>query len=154
MSGYDQLDPNITALYDIPSFLPNSDGKLRADKPYQFKVYGAYSFHFGLTLSEGLLMSAGVPITAQGPEIVNGYGDGTIFLQERGSEGRTPHVLEHRLSRRLPAAFIGLAASRHVSVILDVFNLFNQHEALEVDPDYVYEGHGRHSTMVVPLESR
>ena len=26
MSGYDQLDPNITALYDIPSFLPNSDG--------------------------------------------------------------------------------------------------------------------------------
>ena len=39
MSGYDQLDPNITALYDIPSFLPNSDGKLRGDKPYQFKVF-------------------------------------------------------------------------------------------------------------------
>ena len=37
MSGYDQLDPNITALYDIPSFLPNSDGRLRSDKPYQFK---------------------------------------------------------------------------------------------------------------------
>ena len=39
MSGYDQLDPNITALYDIPSFLPNSDGKLRSDKPYQAKLY-------------------------------------------------------------------------------------------------------------------
>ena len=39
MSGYDQLDPNITALYDIPSFLPNSDGRLRADKPYQFKLF-------------------------------------------------------------------------------------------------------------------
>ncbi len=92
MSGYDQLDPNITALYDIPSFLPNSDGRLRSDKPYQFKMFGAYSFDWGLTLSEGFLLSAGVPISAQGPEIVNGYGDGTIFLQPRGSQGRTPRT--------------------------------------------------------------
>ena len=103
MSGYDQLDPNITALYDIPSFLPNSDGRLRSDKPYQFKMFGAYSFDWGLTLSEGFLLSAGVPISAQGPEIVNGYGDGTIFLQPRGSRDG-PRLLERRLPRRLPAA--------------------------------------------------
>ena len=37
MSGYDQLDPNITALYDIPSFLPNSNGQaaLRQAVPVQ-----------------------------------------------------------------------------------------------------------------------
>jgi hypothetical protein len=35
ISGYDQLDPNITAL-DILPFLQNSYGLMRADKPYQF----------------------------------------------------------------------------------------------------------------------
>ena len=85
MSGYDQLDPNITALYDIPSFLPNSDGRLRSDKPYQFKMFGAYSFAWGLTLSEGFLVSAGSPISAQGPEIVN------ATVTERSSCSRAAH---------------------------------------------------------------
>ena len=137
MSGYDQLDPNITALYDIPSFLPNSDGKLRGDKPYQFKVFGAYAFDWGLTISEGMSVSSGVPISAQGPEIVNGYGDGTIFLLPRGSEGRTPTYWNFDLHAdyRLP-----LGGATNLSFILDIFNLFNTHEALEVDQDYVYEG--------------
>ena len=140
MSGYDQLDPNITALYDIPSFLPNSDGRLRSDKPYQFKMFGAYSFDWGLTLSEGFMLSAGVPISAQGPEIVNGYGDGTIFLQERGSQGRTPSYwnIDFHADYRLP--FDRLGAGRSISVILDVFNLFNSNEILEQDQDYTYEG--------------
>jgi outer membrane receptor protein involved in Fe transport len=137
MSGYDQLDPNITALYDIPSFLPNSDGKLRADKPYQFKLFAAYAFDWGLTLSEGLIISAGVPISAQGPEIVNGYGDGTIFLQPRGSQGRTPMFwnFDFHADYRLP-----VGGGRNLSIILDMFNLFNTHETMEVDQDYVYEG--------------
>jgi outer membrane receptor protein involved in Fe transport len=140
MSGYDQLDPNITALYDIPSFLPNSDGRLRSDKPYQFKMFGAYTFDWGLTLSEGFLLSAGVPISAQGPEIVNGYGDGTIFLQERGSQGRTPAYwnVDFHADYRLPIARLG--AGRNISVILDIFNLFNSNEILERDQDYTYEG--------------
>jgi outer membrane receptor protein involved in Fe transport len=140
MSGYDQLDPNITALYDIPSFLPNADGKLRADKPYQFKLFGAYSFDWGLTVSEGFLLSAGVPISAQGPEIVNGYGDGTIFLQPRGSAGRTPAFwnFDFHADYRLPL-FAG-GDARAVSVVLDVFNVFNRNQVLEHDQDYIYEG--------------
>ncbi len=137
MSGYDQLDPNITALYDIPSFLPNSDGRLRADKPYHFKLFAAYAFDWGLTISESFQLSAGVPISAQGPEIVNGYGDGTIFLLPRGSQGRTPAYRNFDLHAdyRLP-----LGNARNISVIVDIFNLFNQHEVLEADQDYIYEG--------------
>ena len=140
MSGYDQLDPNITALYDIPSFLPNSTGRLRSDKPYQFKMYGAYTFPWGLTVSEGFLLSAGVPVSTQGPEIVNGYGDGTIFLQPRGSAGRTPTYwnVDFHADYRLPLSRLGSA--RHLSVILDVFNLFNRNTTMERDSDYVYEG--------------
>jgi outer membrane receptor protein involved in Fe transport len=139
ISGYDQLDPNITALYDIPSFLNNAMGKLRADKPYQLKVHSAYTFPFGLTVGEAFMYSAGIPISAQGPEIVNGYGDGTIFLLPRGSEGRTPNYwnLDLHFDYALPM-FAG--GGRGLSLIVDAFNVFNQHKPLEVDQDYIYEG--------------
>jgi outer membrane receptor protein involved in Fe transport len=139
MSGYDQLDPNINALYDIPSFINNGTGKMRADKPFQFKMHGAYTFDWGLTLSEGLVISSGIPITAFGPEIVNGYGDGTIFLLPRGSEGRTSTfwTFDFHADYRLP--FLK-GSNKSVSVILDAFNLFNLHNTLEVDTDYVYQG--------------
>jgi hypothetical protein len=140
MSGYDQLDPNITALYDIPSFLPNSTGRLRSDKPYQYKLYGAYTFPWGLTLSEGFLLSAGVPVSVQGPEIVNGYGDGTIFLQPRGSGGRTPSYWNMDFHADYKVPLSGLGQNRNVSVILDVFNLFNRNSVMERDQDYIYEG--------------
>jgi outer membrane receptor protein involved in Fe transport len=139
ISGYDQLDPNITALYDVPSFLPNADGRLRADKPGQFKIHSAYTTKWGLTVSEGLMVSSGVPISAQGPEIVNGYGDGTIFMQQRGSAGRTPTYtnFDFHVDYKIPFVKGG---HRSLNVILDVFNLFNNHTVLEADNDYVYEG--------------
>ncbi len=139
ISGYDQLDPNITALYDIPSFLQNAMGRLRADKPYQLKIHSSYTFPFGLTVGEGFMFSAGIPISAQGPEIVNGYGDGTIFLKTRGSDGRTPNYWNFDLHADYALPFF--AGTRHgVSLVVDAFNVFNQHKVLEVDQDYVYEG--------------
>ncbi len=140
ISGYDQLDPNITALYDIPSFLNNAEGKLRADKPYQFKVHGSYSFPFGLTLSEGFFLSAGVPVSAQGPEIVNGYGDGTIWLKPRGSEGRTPAYWTLDLHADYAIPLFKKGDNKHLNVIVDAFNVLNRHQVLEFDQDYVYEG--------------
>jgi outer membrane receptor protein involved in Fe transport len=140
MSGYDQLDPNINALYDIPSFIPNAAGRMRSDKPFQFKMHGSYTFDWGLTVSEGLVVSSGVPISAQGPEIVNGYGDGTIFLLPRGSAGRTETYwnLDLHADYRLP--FLSRSGPRQLSVIVDVFNVFNRHGVLEVDQDYIYQG--------------
>ena len=139
ISGYDQLDPNITALYDIPSFLANANGRLRADKPYQLKIHGSYTLPFGLTIGEGFQYSAGIPISAQGPEIVNGYGDGTIFLKTRGSDGRTPnyYTLDLHADYLLP---VFNAAGRGVSIVVDAFNVLNTHKILEVDQDYIYEG--------------
>jgi outer membrane receptor protein involved in Fe transport len=139
MSGYEQLDPNILALYDIPSFLNNADGKLRADKPFQFKIHSSYRFPFGLTISEGLFVSDGIPISAQGPEIYNGYGDGTIFLQPRGSSGRTDMfwTLDLHADYALPL-FQG--TGRSLSFVIDIFNALDNDEVLEVDQDYVFQG--------------
>ena len=140
ISGYDQLDPNITALYDIPSFLQNADGLLRADKPYQFKLHSAYTFPFGLTVSEGFFVSAGVPVSAQGPEIYNGYGDGTIWMKPRGSEGRTPAYWALDLHADYDIPVFGKGSSKRLSLIVDAFNVFNRHQTLELDQDYAYEG--------------
>ena len=139
MTGYEQLDPNILALYDIPSFLANSDGKLRADRPVNLKVHSSYTFPFGLTISEGFYFSSGIPISAQGPEIVNGYGDGTIFLRPRGSEGRTPDFWNLDIHADYAFPFFR-NASRGLSLILDVFNVTDNDEVLEVDQDYIYQG--------------
>lgn len=138
MSGYEQLDPNITALYDIPSFLQNASGKLRADRPYLFKVHASYKLPFGLTVSEAFQYSAGIPISAQGPELTNGYGDGTIFLKPRGSEGRTPDFWNLDLHADYTLPFFN-ASSRGLSLIVDIFNVFDNDETLEVDQDYIYE---------------
>jgi outer membrane receptor protein involved in Fe transport len=140
ISGYDQLDPNITALYDIPSFLSNAYGTMRADKPYQLKIHGAYTFPFGLTVSEGFFLSAGIPISAQGPEIYNGYGDGTIWMKTRGSEGRTGAYYSLDLHADYDLPVFGKQSGKRLSIIVDAFNVLNSHETLEADQDYVYEG--------------
>ncbi len=141
MSGYEQLDPNILALYDIPSFLNNADGKLRGDRPANFKVHSSYRFPFGLTVSEGFYFTSGSPISAQGPELENGYGDGTIFLRPRGSNGRTDNVwsLDLHADYALPL-FRG--TNRALSLIVDVFNATNEKAVLEVDQDYIYQALG------------
>jgi outer membrane receptor protein involved in Fe transport len=139
VSGYEQLDPNITALYDLPAFLNNSYGKLRADKPANIKVHSSYMFPFGLTVSEGFYYSSGIPISALAPDIVNGYGDGTIFLKSRGSEGRTPNYynLDLHADYALP---LFKNTSAKLSAIVDVFNVTNAHKPLEVDNNYIYQG--------------
>lgn len=139
LSGYEQLDPNITAYYDIPSMLNNAYGKMRADKPYQFKVFSAYTLPFGMTVSEAFFYSAGVPIDMRGPEIYNGYSDGNIFFKPRGSAGRTPDFWNLDVHADYPLPFLR-TATRGLSIIVDAFNVTNNHEVLEVDTDYVYEG--------------
>ena len=78
------------------------------------------------------MLSAGVPISAQGPEIVNGYGDGTISCRSavRRAARRRYWNIDFHADYRLPIA--GLGGEPHISVILDVFNLFNSNEVLEV----------------------
>ena len=138
MSGYEQLDPNITALYDLPEFLVNSYGRLRADRPVNFKVHASYRFPFGLTVSEGFYFSSGIPYSALGPDELNGYGDGTIFLQPRGDAGRTPNFwnLDLHADYALP---IFRGTNRGLSLIVDIFNVTNNDETIEVDQDYDYQ---------------
>jgi outer membrane receptor protein involved in Fe transport len=143
MSGYEQLDPNITALYDIPSFGVNALGRLRADRPVNLKVHSSYRFPFGLTVSEGFYFSSGIPYGALAPELYNGYGDGTIHLVPRGTAGRTPNFWNLDLHADYVLPFL-TGTGRSMSVIVDIFNVTNQKEVLEVDQDYYYQAMDGH----------
>ncbi len=122
-----------TYAFDNPRWMENSDGKLRADIPYQFKIHSSYSFPFGLTLSEAFVYSAGYPLSA----IVATF-PRRIYLTPRGTEGRGPDhwTLDLHGAWRLPR--MGLPVD--TSVIVDVFNATNNHQALDLEEEYVYQG--------------
>jgi len=135
MTGYDQLDPNITALYDFPEFNINSDGYLYGDRTHRFKLFGAYTLAMNfadITLGSAMSVKSGRPISALGWDPDYGYGDGTTFTTERGSEGRTPTLWAWDL--HLEFNFRAIKFVRP-SLVIDVFNVTNNNETVDVQDD-------------------
>ena len=130
-----QLDPNLTALFDLPELLFNADGRLNNDRPHQFKLDGSYDWNFGLELGLSLRALSGTPISQLGPSPA--YGNSLAFLSPRGTVNgrvvRTPNVATADLHVAYRRSFGERYGS---SLILDIFNLLNRQEALEVDQDY------------------
>jgi len=63
-------------------------GVLPTDRPHQFKVYGAYTFDFGLTLGLNAFAMAGTPLqTEMYLNGIQGY-----YPLGRGSDGRNPFL--------------------------------------------------------------
>jgi len=87
-------DPNVERYFDswflhYTSHYPEeSEGKLPTDRPHQFKVYGAYSFDFGLTLGLNALAMTGTPVTR---EFELNRADG-YYPNGRFTDGRTPFL--------------------------------------------------------------
>lgn len=130
--------PNTTFDLEYPRWQQNAYGRLRGDRPYQFKLYSSYEFPFGLTLSEGLFYTAGVPVSAFAAAFVS-EGVRAVYLLPRGSAGRTPafYSLDLHAAWRLP---LRMGSDLAVSLIADVFNATDNHAATEVDELYFYRG--------------
>jgi outer membrane receptor protein involved in Fe transport len=144
-----QSDPGITSLYDFPTndpshtaigapqfgfrgdirHLGDPNGILPLDRPHNVKVFSNYRFPIGFGLGAALNLTSGAPLTpfAANPNYTNG---GEIPEAPRGSgiytiDGfmtRTPfqkHV-DLQASYRL-----GLGGNRNVTLLADVFNLFD-----------------------------
>ncbi|MFH1177924.1 MAG: hypothetical protein V1750_11000 [Acidobacteriota bacterium] len=126
--NYPQVAANMSLQFDFAEYV--ASGRLYDDRPHRLKLYGSYVFDFGLTVGSIFAAQSGRPISALAWDPSYGFGDSFVFLGERGSAGRTPATwrwdlhLEQRLS--LPK---GLAAA----LILDVFNVTNQNQAVDVD---------------------
>jgi hypothetical protein len=151
-----QSDPGISSLYDFPTndptyvpfygggaasgdirFLGAANGILPLDRPHQGKLFGNYAFPFGLNLGLGFNASSGKPLTplAPNPNYSNG---GEIPVAARGSGIQTVDGFKTRTPFQSQVDFqaaydFKFGGSRKVSLMADIFNLFNQQTVLDYD---------------------
>jgi len=128
-----QVDPGITALFDIPSTTVNGDGFLPQHRRHQFKFNGSYDFDFGLTSGLTYTYTSGAGIDALGdPDVGNGaYSD--FHLVKRGTAGSLPGLSSVDVHLDYNMKFSG---KMNLSLYADVFNVFNFQEATAVERTY------------------
>jgi hypothetical protein len=118
--------PNNNQLTYFPVQQVNSEGLLPNDRTHVFKLFGAYELGFGLTVGTSVVAQAGTPLSEFG-RVPSGFNT-PLFLEPRGSEGRSPAVwnLDLRLTYDLPRNLPG-------RLILDVLHIGNPQEAVRFD---------------------
>lgn len=127
-----QRDPNINADFDYPEFLVNNDGPLSLDRRHQFKIQGTYVAPFRLVASLSFTYRSGAPRSRFG--WFDNYGRPELYLTTRGEEGRTDSLSEADLHLGYPIK----AGPVEINILLDVFSLLNQQEAITVDNRYAF----------------
>jgi hypothetical protein len=144
-----QSDPGITSLYDFPTndpsytaigqqfgflgdirFLGDPNGILPLDRPHNVKLYGNYLFPVGLNVGLGFNASSGKPLTGLAANPIYDSG-GEIPTAPRGAGIQTFEGFKTRTpfqsSIDVQASYdIKIGGARQVTLLADVFNLFNQ----------------------------
>jgi hypothetical protein len=152
-----QSDPAITSLYDFPTDDPTytsigvpqfgfrgdirylgafGAGPLPNDRPHQGKIFGSYLTPFGLTVGVGATVGSGAPLTplasnpayrsaGEIPEAPRGSG---IQTQD-GFRERTPAEVQFDLHLDYGVPIAG----KRLTLVADVFNLFDQQRAIDYD---------------------
>ncbi len=130
-----QADPNITSLFDLPSLLGNTFGRLPNDRPHQFKFNGSYRTPFKLLVSGNFYAQSGIPFNSLVPHPV--YGDNEGFGVQRGTavnpltgKTRTPTTFQLDLGANYP---ISLGENRELRFQFDWFNVTNTQRAVRED---------------------
>jgi outer membrane receptor protein involved in Fe transport len=150
-----QSDPGISSLYDFPTndptyvanfpgegniqFLGDPNGILPLDRPNQVKLFGNYMFKSGLNIGMNVNLSSGKPLT---PMAANPVYDsaGEIPVAARGTGIQT---IDGFMTRTPFESQVDLEASwalkiggnRRLTLMADVFNLFNEKRVLNYDQD-------------------
>lgn len=124
-----QVDPGITALFDIPSTTVNGEGLLPQHRRHRIKFDGSYTTAFGLNLGGSFRYLSGKGVDALGnPDVGNGaYSE--FHLLPRGSAGQVPDFTQFDL--KFDYEF-ELGARYGLGVYLDIFNVFDFQSATEL----------------------
>jgi len=135
---YGQLDPGITAEYDLASLMANKKGFLPGDQTHQVKLYGAYNWTFGPRLSAAASAAytglSGTPVSALGAQ--TDYGSSSSFIIPRGQAGRTSFTNTVDVGGQINYV---IKAPYAVNFRVDVFNVFNSQEIQQIDEDYTFD---------------
>jgi hypothetical protein len=129
-------DPNTNFDFDYPGLLANAYGRLANDRPEQIKITGFHRFAFGLTAGINAYYRSGTPEDRLGSfALINGA-PVPLYLAPRGSVGRTPadSDLDLHFDYGLPFKSV------QVSLIADVFRVFNRQAVLRTNPFYNFDG--------------
>jgi outer membrane receptor for ferrienterochelin and colicin len=132
--GTGQLDPNINSAFDLPEFIVNSYGHLSGDRTHQFKANGAYEFDSGLNLGATFQYLSGTPISKLGYH--DGYGRYELFIDPRGTAGRTPDTT--RLDLNVAYSF-KLNGTQKLRLMLDITNLLDSQTATVIDQRFNFK---------------
>jgi len=136
-TAYGQIDPNVTAAFDLKRLTVNSSGPLPGDIVSTIKVFGSKEFillpALSITLGGAYVGHSGVPVSYLGADLA--YGSGTVYVLPRGMAGRLPWInsidgklgINYRVSR-----------GTTVSAGIDVFNLLNSAQVAGVDENYTF----------------
>jgi hypothetical protein len=132
---YAQLDPGITADFDLKSLLANHTGPLSGDRTHFIKAYGSKEFviadKVSLLLGVTYEGSSGTPVNYTGTHIL--YGDGAAFILPRGSAGRTPWT--HTINLKVGAGY-RFDKDLGIQFAVDGLNMFNFAGVTTVDQAY------------------
>jgi hypothetical protein len=112
-------------------------GILPLDRPHQGKIFGNYLFPMGLNVGIGFNVSSGKPLTPFDPN-PNYENGGEIPDAPRGSGIKTVDGFKTRAPIMsqvdAQAAYsLKLGAVRRLTLMADLFNLFNQQTVLDYD---------------------
>jgi len=136
--GPNQLDPNITAIFDFPQFLKNGDGNLSGDITHSIKVFIAKEFVinpvFSVSLGGSVNASSGPPIEPLGADPI--YGNGIVYILQRGTTSRAPWVTS--FDAKVNANF-RLSKDSVITAGIEGFNLFNSQRPILIDNNYTLD---------------
>jgi hypothetical protein len=129
-AGGGQTDPGINADYDYPGFLKYAQGNLFLNRAHSFRLDGAYTAPFGLTIGLNTRVRSGAPLSKYG-YFNSGYGAEANFVTARGSEGQLPTDYEVNLS-------LGYAIKLNpvtITLFAQAFNVLNRQTVWGRDQD-------------------
>ena len=147
-----KLDPSLSSLFDSPSLLANTYGRLPNDRPHQFKFNGSYRTPWELMVSGNFYAQSGVPFNRLIAHSI--YGNNAGFGVQRGtaivpavsvSEPGFPNVVDSIGSTRTPRTFnldlgvyypITLGERKELRLTADWFNVFNNQRAVTLDQTF------------------
>lgn len=131
LSDNGQEDAGLTQIFDTPLYTTNTYGRLPNDRRHQFKAFGSYAITSEFTIGSNILLQSGRPLSkmgsaatllgdVEGVDTVHDMGN-TYQLVPRGSAGETDWLFQTNLS----FVYRPKWGKEHLTVGLDIFNLFN-----------------------------
>jgi outer membrane receptor protein involved in Fe transport len=130
-----QLDPNITAQYDLPDLMANRYGPSGLDRPHNLKVDGFYQFDLkkaGLVvLGASVRAQSGIPSNTLAAHPT--YGPGESYLLPRGAVYRSPASMT--VDTHMSYGY-QVSKTTRLEGFVEIFNLFDQQPEILVDETY------------------